>query len=162
VVASASVERPHVGVIGPGQADAEVAAAAEAVGRELARRGAVVVCGGLGGTMEAACRGARAAGGTTIGILPTADRAAANAYVEIAIGTGLGELRNGLIVHTADVLIAIGGAFGTLSEIALALRAGKRVIGLGTWELAQAGVPVDAVEIATGARDAVERALAAT
>jgi uncharacterized protein (TIGR00725 family) len=160
-VSAAAVDRPHVAVIGAGEADAGLCAVAEQVGRELGRRGAVLVCGGLGGVMEAACRGARAAGGTTVGVLPGADRRAANAHVEVAIATGIGELRNGLIVHTADVLIAVGGAYGTLSEIALALRAGKRVIGLGTWELAQAGVAVDAIEVAADPVDAVERALAA-
>lgn len=160
-MASASVERPHVGVIGAQQGDDELCALAEAVGRELGRRGAVVVCGGLGGVMEAACRGARSAGGTTIGIVPEAERRTANGHVDVAIATGIGDLRNGLIVRTADVLIAVGGAFGTLSEIAFALKAGKRVVGLGTWELAQAGVAVEAIEVASDPADAVERALAA-
>jgi uncharacterized protein (TIGR00725 family) len=160
-MSSASVERVHVGVIGAQQADDRLCELAEGVGRELARREAVLVCGGLGGVMEAACRGARAAGGPTIGILPGSDRRAANPYVDVAIATGIGDLRNGLIVRTVDVLIAVGGAFGTLSEIAFALKAGKRVVGLGTWELAQAGVAVDAIEVASDPRDAVERALAA-
>ena len=85
--------------------------------------------------MEAACRGARAEGGTTIGILPGLDRSAANPYVEVAIATGLGEARNALVVRAADCLIAVGGAYGTLSEIALALKAGMRVVGLSTWEI---------------------------
>jgi uncharacterized protein (TIGR00725 family) len=93
------------------------------------------VCGGLGGVMEAACRGAKEGGGTTLGILPGSDRSAANPYVDLALATGLGEGRNLLIVRAADVLIAVGGGHGTLSEIALALRAGKRVIGLDTWEI---------------------------
>jgi uncharacterized protein (TIGR00725 family) len=105
------------------------------VGRLVAGRGAVLVSGGLGGVMEAACRGAREAGGTTVGILPGSDRAAANPYVDVAVPTGLGEARNALVVRAADVLIAVGGGYGTLSEIALALKAGKRVIGLGTWEI---------------------------
>jgi uncharacterized protein (TIGR00725 family) len=109
--------------------------AAESVGRGLAARGAVVVCGGLGGAMEAACRGAKEAGGTTVGLLPGRDRDDANPYVDIAVATGLGEARNALVVRTADALIAIGGGYGTLSEIALALRTGKRVVGLGTWEI---------------------------
>lgn len=160
-MASASVERPHVGIIGAQHGDDELCALAEAVGRELARRGAVVVCGGLGGVMEAACRGARSAGGTTIGIVPESERRTANDHVDVAIATGIGDLRNGLIVRTADVLIAVGGAFGTLSEIAFALKAGKRVVGLGTWELAQAGVAVEAIVVASDPADAVERALAA-
>jgi uncharacterized protein (TIGR00725 family) len=85
--------------------------------------------------MEAACRGAKAAGGTTIGILPGSDRRAANEFVDVAIPTGLGEARNALVVRAADALIAVGGGYGTLSEIALALKAGKRVAGLGTWEI---------------------------
>lgn len=116
---------------------------AEEVGRALGNAGAVVVTGGLGGVMEAACRGAKAAGSTTIGILPGDQRAAANAFVDVAVPTGLGEARNALVVRTADALIAIGGEFGTLSEIALALRAGKPVIGLQTWELARQGKPSD-------------------
>jgi uncharacterized protein (TIGR00725 family) len=105
------------------------------VGRELAERGAVVVCGGLGGVMEAACRGAKAAGGQTVGILPGSDRVAANPFVDVAIPTGLGEARNALVVRAADALIAVGGGYGTLSEIALALKAGKRVAGLDSWKI---------------------------
>ena len=133
--------------------------AAEAVGRGLAERGAVVVCGGLGGVMEGACRGARAAGGRTVGILPGQDRGAANPFVDVAIPTGLGEARNALVVRAADALVAIGGSWGTLSEIALACKAGKRVVGLGTWELARAGAPADGVERAAGPAEAVELAL---
>ena len=125
---------------------------AEEVGRLLAQRGAVVVCGGLGGVMEAACRGARDAGGTTVGILPGLDRGAANPHVSVAVPTGLGEARNALVVRAADALIAVGGAYGTLSEIALALKAGKPVIGLGTWE-------IDGVERAERPETAVETAL---
>jgi uncharacterized protein (TIGR00725 family) len=105
------------------------------VGRELAARGAVVVCGGLGGVMEAACRGAKAGGGRTVGILPGIDRAAANPFVDTAIPTGLGEARNALVVRAADALIAVGGGYGTLSEIALALKAGKPVVGLDSWDI---------------------------
>jgi uncharacterized protein (TIGR00725 family) len=105
------------------------------VGRELASRGVVLVCGGLGGVMEAACRGAKESGGRTVGILPGADRSAANPYVDVAIATGLGEARNALVVRAADALIAVGGGYGTLSEVALALKAGKRVVGLGTWDV---------------------------
>jgi uncharacterized protein (TIGR00725 family) len=109
----------------------------------------MVVTGGLGGVMEAACRGAREAGGRTIGILPGTERSAANAFVDVAIPTGMGEARNALVVRSADALIAIGGAYGTLSEIALALKAGKRVAGLGSWEIDGAEAvdsPVAAVE----------------
>ena len=95
----------------------------------------MLVCGGLGGAMEAACRGAKQAGGTTVGILPGSDRAAANEFVDVVLPTGLGEGRNALVVRAADALIAVGGGYGTLSEIALALRAGKPVVGLDTWEI---------------------------
>jgi uncharacterized protein (TIGR00725 family) len=130
------VPAPYVAVVGAGEdVAAELLADAEAVGAELARRGAVVVCGGLGGVMEAACRGARAQGGTTLGILPGSERAAANPWVSVAVATGLGELRNGLVVRSADAVIAIGGGYGTLSEIALALKAGLPVVGLRSWEI---------------------------
>ena len=125
---------------------------AEAVGRELGARGVVVVCGGLGGVMEAACRGAKEAGGATVGILPGTDRSAANRFVDVAIPTGLGEARNALVVRAADALIAIGGGYGTLSEIAFALKAGKRVAGIGTWE-------IEGVERADSPEAAVEAVL---
>src|SRR4051795_12298669 len=114
--------RAYVAVVGAGAARADEQRAAEEVGRRLAEAGAVVVCGGRGGVMEAACRGAKAGGGTTVGILPGTSRAEANPYVDVAIATGLGELRNGLVVRAADAFVAIGGAFGTLSEVALALQ----------------------------------------
>lgn len=120
-------------MVGPGEGGD--LAAAERVGRELGSRGAVLVCGGLGGVMEAACRGAKEAGATTVGILPGTDRAAANEFVDVAIPTGLGEARNALVVRAADALVAVGGGYGTLSEIALALKAGKRVVGIGTWDV---------------------------
>lgn len=126
---------PYVAVIGTSTPTGEESAAAEAVGRGLALAGARVVCGGRGGVMEAACRGAQEAGGLTIGLLPGLDRGEANPWVSVALPTGLGELRNGLIVRAAEVAIAIGGAYGTLSEIALALRGGRPVLGLGTWEI---------------------------
>jgi uncharacterized protein (TIGR00725 family) len=153
--------RPYIGVIGAGaaDADAEIEAMAASVGAALARAGAVLVCGGLGGVMEAACRGARAEGGTTIGILSGTDRSAANPYVDIAIATGLGELRNGLVVCAADALIAVGGAFGTLSEIAFALKAGKRVVGLSTWELARGGRRDETILVTREAGEAVRLAL---
>jgi uncharacterized protein (TIGR00725 family) len=142
----------HVAVIGAGEGPPDLLARAEAVGRGLAEGGAVVVSGGLGGVMAAACRGARAAGGLTVGILPGEDRADANRWVSVAVPTGLGELRNGLVVRAADAVIAVGGAFGTLSEIALALKRGTPVVGLGTWELdapiLRAADPEEAVAMA--------------
>ncbi|HLY50325.1 MAG TPA: TIGR00725 family protein [Solirubrobacteraceae bacterium] len=141
----------YVAVVGPGQATADQERMAEAVGRGLAERGAVVVCGGLGGVMAAVCRGAGSANGRTVGILPGNDRSEANPWVEIVIATGLGELRNGLIVRNADAVIAVGGGHGTLSEIALALKAGLPVLGLGSWE-------IEGVEPAATPADAVARA----
>jgi uncharacterized protein (TIGR00725 family) len=126
-------------VCGSGAAPPAELDAAAAVGRALASRGAVVVCGGRGGVMEAACRGAREGGGTTLGILPGYDRAEANEFVDVAVATGLGEARNALVVRASDAVVAVGGEWGTLSEIALALQAGKRVVGLGTWELPARG-----------------------
>ncbi|MDQ4097681.1 MAG: TIGR00725 family protein [Actinomycetota bacterium] len=126
-------------VVGGSAAGAGAERAAEEVGRELGRNGAVVVCGGLGGVMAAACRGAKAEGATTVGILPGDDRRAANQWVDIAIPTGMGEARNALVVRTADALIAVGGEFGTLSEIALALKLGKPVVGIATWDLVPPG-----------------------
>jgi uncharacterized protein (TIGR00725 family) len=150
----------YVAVIGSGRADDELLAAAESVGRELALRDAVVVCGGLGGVMEAACRGARSEGGTTVGILPGISRADANEWVSVAIPTGLGELRNGLVVRAADAVVAVGGEFGTLSEIGFALKIGRPVVGLRTWELARAGEPVtEAIAVAADPADAAARAL---
>ena len=151
---------PYVAVVGSGEAPPEETEAAEHVGRALAEAGVTLVCGGGGGVMEAACRGAKEAGGATVGILPGEDRAAANEFVDVAIATGLGEARNALVVRAADALIAIGGSWGTLSEIALARRAGKRVIGIGTWELARTGgEPVEGIERASDAADAVRLAL---
>jgi uncharacterized protein (TIGR00725 family) len=153
--------RAYVAVVGGGRPSADEERTAEEVGHALAAAGAIVVCGGRGGVMEAACRGAKAGGGTTVGILPGHSRAEANPYVDVAIPTGLGELRNGLVVRASDALVAVGGEFGTLSEIALALVAGKTVVGIGGWELGRAGEPVDAIVRAASAEDAVAKALAA-
>jgi uncharacterized protein (TIGR00725 family) len=126
---------PYVAVVGPGEASPDELSAAEEIGAGLAAAGSVVVTGGLGGVMEAACRGARSRRGRTVGILPGEDRDAANGWVDVAIATGLGELRNGLVVRAADALVAVGGGHGTLSEVALALKLGRPVVGLGTWEV---------------------------
>ena len=127
--------QPVIAVCGAGVCNAATAALAEEVGRHVAGAGALLVCGGLGGVMEAACRGATQAGGLTLGLLPGSERSAANPFVQIAIPTGMGHARNVLIVQTADVVIAVHGAYGTLSEIALARACGRRVIGLQTWSL---------------------------
>lgn len=151
----------YVAVVGSGDEEAARNTAAEVVGRGIARAGAVLVCGGLGGVMAAACRGARAEGGRTIGLLPGLRREDANEWVDVAIPTGLGEARNAVIVRAADVLIAIGGEYGTLSEIALALKTGVPVVGLETWQLTSpGGDPDDGVVRALTADDAVELALA--
>ena len=121
-----------VAVIGSAHCSAQVAALAEKVGREIARCGAVLVCGGRGGVMAAACRGAKDEGGLTVGILPGVDRAQANPYVDVPIVTGLGEARNAIIVRSADAVIAISGGYGTLSEIGLARKMGRPVVGLET------------------------------
>jgi uncharacterized protein (TIGR00725 family) len=143
----------YVAVIGPGEADGAQRATAQEVGRLLGREGAVVLCGGLGGVMEAAARGAAGAGGITVGLLPGRRRGDANPHLTVAIATGLGELRNPLLVRAADAVIAIGGAYGTLSEIAFALRTNTPVVGLGTWDLPD-------VIVAPGPSEAVELALA--
>ena len=142
----------YVAVIGPGEATDDELASAEAIGRLLAERGATVISGGLGGVMAAAARGATRAGGIAVGILPGADRAAGNRWLTVALPTGLGELRNGLVIRSADAVIAIGGAYGTLSEIGLALKAKTPVIGLRTWE-------IDGIEQVDSAEQAVEHAL---
>jgi uncharacterized protein (TIGR00725 family) len=149
-------------VIGSAQCGEREAALAREVGGEVARRGALLVCGGRGGVMEAACRGAKAAGGTTVGILPGKDRSEANPYVDIPVVTGLGEARNAVVVRSADVVIAISGGFGTLSEIGLALKMGRPVVGLGTWELRRdptGGDPQGGVRKVASAAEAVDLAL---
>jgi uncharacterized protein (TIGR00725 family) len=149
----------YVALCGPDPAPPEVAGEAEEIGRLLARAGAVLVCGGLGGVMEAAARGARAEGGTSIGILPGTGRDAGNRHLSFSIPTGMGEMRNALIVRAADVVIAVAGEFGTLSEIAFALKTGVPVVGLGTWELAKRGGPVEAFLRVRSPEDAVAEAL---
>jgi uncharacterized protein (TIGR00725 family) len=144
---------PYIAVIGASQATDAQELAAEEVGRALAAAGAVVINGGGPGVMAAASRGARSAGGIVIGILPGNDRRAANEWVTVALPTGLGELRNGLIIRAADAVVAVGGAYGTLSEIALALTAGLGVVGLDSW-------PIDGVEVALSPPAAADRALA--
>jgi uncharacterized protein (TIGR00725 family) len=142
----------YVAVVGPGDASAAEQQAAETVGELLARSGAVLVCGGLGGVMAAACRGAASANGLTVGLLPGSERTAANEWVRVAIPTGMGELRNGLVVRAADAVVAVGGAYGTLSEISLALKTGVPVIGLDSWA-------IDGVENASSPDAAAARAL---
>jgi uncharacterized protein (TIGR00725 family) len=123
----------QIAVIGAVDADPREMATADAVGALVAKHGAVLVCGGLGGVMDAACRGAKEAGGTTVGILPGTE--GGNPYLDISIRTGLGHARNILVVLSADAVIAVGGSYGTLSEIALALRTGRPVYGINTWDI---------------------------
>ena len=150
---------PIVAVVGGGSCSHAEAAMAEAVGRHLAEAGATVICGGLGGVMAAACRGAKSAGGLTVGVLPGISALDANRYVDVSIVTGMGEARNVIIVRTAMAVIAVGGEFGTLSELALALKLGRPVIGLGTWELAKEGRALHAIVKAKTAEEAVRLAL---
>jgi uncharacterized protein (TIGR00725 family) len=153
---------PDNAVVGPGDADPRTYGLAAETGRLIANRGAVVVCGGLGGVMEAAALGAREAGGASLGILPGRDRSEANRYVTVAVATGLGELRNGLLVRASDALVAVGGSWGTLSELALALRAGIPVVSLGGWSVLDAdGAEVAGVLVAGSPAEAVERVFAA-
>jgi len=149
----------YIGVIGSGSPSHEAAALAEEVGSAIARAGALLLCGGLGGVMEAACRGAKSAGGTTVAILPGASRRDANPYVDVAIATGMGEMRNALLVRATDALVAVAGEFGTLSEMAFALKTGVPVVGISTWELARDGHAVDAIDRVDSAREAVETAV---
>jgi uncharacterized protein (TIGR00725 family) len=149
-----------IAVVGPGRdASDDELFQAEDAGAAVAEAGAILVCGGLGGVMEAACRGARSRGGVTVGLLPGADRDAANGWVTIAVPTGLDEARNALVVRAADALVALGGGWGTLSELALALRAGLPVFGVCTWEPVRAGVPVRGIVAVDDGRTAVTEAL---
>jgi uncharacterized protein (TIGR00725 family) len=137
----------YIAVVGAGVPDPDTDRIAEAVGRALAGAGAVLICGGMTGVMEAACRGAKSGGGTTVGILPSDDRADANPFVDIAIATGLGEMRNALVVRAADAVVAIRGETGTLSEVAFALKTGTPVVGIDTWAIPGV-IPVDGPEAA--------------
>lgn len=149
-----TAEVPYIAVVGASHATEADITDAEAVGRLIGAAGAVLVCGGRGGVMAAASRGAASAGGAVVGMLPGDDRSDANEWVSIAIPTGLGELRNGLIVRSVDAMVAVGGSYGTLSEVALGLQAGLKVYGLHTWE-------IRGIEAVQTPEDAVEKALRA-
>ena len=151
--------KKFIAVIGGSQASRKEIRLAEEVGSELAKKGATLVCGGLGGVMEAACRGASSEGGTTIGILPGENRQAANSYVQIPIVTGMGYARNVAVVKSAQAVIAIGGSYGTLSEIGHALQSGIPVIGLNTWSLSKNGKLNSSIIPAENPAEAVEKAL---
>jgi len=152
-------KKRFIAIIGGSDCTPEEARLAEEVGRELARKDAILVCGGLGGVMEAACKGASAGGGLTIGILPGGSRQTANQYVKIPIATNLGEARNVIVVKSAEAVIAIGGGYGTLSEIGHALRNGIPVVGLNTWSLSRNDRPDNSIALAKNPVDAVNKAL---
>ena len=148
-----------IAVIGGRQCSPEEAQLAEEVGSELARQGAILVCGGLGGVMEAASKGASSQGGITIGILPGNSRQTANPYVQIPIVTGMGEARNMVVVKSAQAVIAIGGSYGTLTEIGYALQSGIPVIGLNTWSLSRNGKQDNSIILTQNPIEAVNKAL---
>lgn len=151
-------DRPRIGVLGPNTCSAEEAALGYDVGQAVARRGGILICGGLGGMMEAAARGAREAGGQTLGILPGADAREANPFIDVALPTGLGAFRNMILVQSCDAVIAVRGQYGTLTEIAFALRLGVPVIGLHTWRLLRDGEEDPGIRCATSPEEAVAMA----
>ena len=148
------MNRPkYVGVIGAGECPDSVYQIARDVGHEIGKKGWILVCGGLGGVMEGAAKGCSEAGGMTVGILPGLEKESANPHIKITVPTGLGEGRNLLVVRASDVLVAIAGGHGTLSEIALALKTNKPVIGVETWKniegVQYVGTPQEAIEVVT-------------
>jgi uncharacterized protein (TIGR00725 family) len=151
---------PYIAVVGPADASEAEAAAAYATGAALAARGAVVVCGGMGGVMAAVAAGVRSAGGVCVGLLPGDSRDGASPDLTVALPTGLGEVRNALVVRAADAVVAIGGSWGTLSEIALAVRSGRAVVAVGGWQVVDAnGSPVEGVVFVEDPGEAVEAVL---
>jgi uncharacterized protein (TIGR00725 family) len=155
--------RPQIAVIGKGAPDEELVPLAEEVGRRIAEAGAILVCGGMGGIMEAASRGAHEAGGEVIGIVPGEDPASGNPHVTHAVATGIGHARNLAVVASGDAVIAIGGEWGTLAEIGFARRLGRTVAALRSWTVSGSGEMKEApgIEAVTNAQAAVERALEA-
>jgi uncharacterized protein (TIGR00725 family) len=149
-IGNQTMRKIQIGVIGGRRVSQTILKLAEEVGQAIAQRGAVLICGGLGGVMEAACKGAKKAGGTTVGVLPVASPDKANAYVDIPIATDMGVARNSIIVHSCDGVIAVGGRYGTLSEMAFALQKGIPVVSLKSW------APDDSVHIADDPETAVE------
>ena len=148
-----------IAVIGDSSCSPEEAKLAESVGELLAQQGANIVCGGLGGVMEAVCRGAKSKSGLTIGILPGKNSNMANPWVDIPVVTGIGEARNVAVVKSAQAVIAIGGNYGTLSEIAYALKSNIPVIGLNTWSLSRNGQEDDSILRVQSATEAVDKAI---
>lgn len=152
--------KTHIGVLGPNTATADQYELGIQVGHLIAEANAILFCGGLGGMMQAAAEGAKSAGGQTVGILPGPDKTAANEFIDTAIATDLGAYRNAVLVRSCDVVIAIHGAYGTLSEIAFALRLGVPVVGLHTWSMSKNGQPDPGIHIVQTAEEAVTVALA--
>ena len=150
-----------ISVIGESKATDQNYSIAEKVGALIARSGATLVCGGLDGVMEAACKGAKSAGGSTIGILPGLNKNEANQWIDIPICTGLGDARNIVVVRTGFAVIAIGGAYGTLSEIGHALSDGKPIFALNSWEISKSGIQDPLLTHCKNETEAVEKALAA-
>jgi uncharacterized protein (TIGR00725 family) len=148
-----------IAVIGDSSCSPEEAKLAESIGELLAQRGVTIVCGGLGGVMEAVCRGAKSKGGLTMGILPGENSSMANPWVDIPVVTGIGEARNVAVVKSAQAVIAIGGGYGTLSEIAYALKSGIPVIGLDTWSLSRNGREDDSIIKVHSVTEAVDKAI---
>jgi len=149
----------YIAVIGSGEPDKENEIIAYELGRLIAEKKATLICGGLGGVMDAACKGASEAGGTCVGILPGGNRASSSKYLTVALPTGLGEARNTIIARSADVVIAVGGEFGTLSEIGFALKAQKPVIGINTWHLFKDDKESMSLARAKDAQEAIELAI---
>jgi hypothetical protein len=149
----------NIAVVGDSACSAQESKLAETVGALLAEQGATIVCGGLGGVMEAVCRGAKSKGGLTVGILPGTDTSTANSWIDIPIATGMGEARNTAVVKSAQAVIAIGGGYGTLSEIAFALKSSIPVIGLNTWSLSRNGQEDDSITRVQTPSEAVDKAI---
>jgi len=149
-----------IAVIGDSSCSPEQAKLAETVGEQLAERGATIICGGLSGVMEAVCRGAKSRGGLTVGVLPGESPDMANPWVDIPVVTAMGEARNMAVVKSAQAVIAIGGGYGTLSEIAYALKSNIGVVGLNTWSLSLNGQVLDAVIRVSNPTEAVDKAVA--
>lgn len=141
----------QIGVIGGRDVSTEIIKIAESIGQLIAERNAILICGGLGGVMEAACRGAKTVGGITVGILPVASKEEANPHVDIVIPTGMGVARNAVVIHSSDGVIAVDGSYGTLSEIAFALQCRVPLVVLKSWEIDSSVIsaedPEEAVEM---------------
>jgi len=151
--------KTHIGVLGPNTTTEEQAQLGREIGRLIADTGAVLFCGGLDGMMRAVAEGAKNAGGQTVGILPGSDKTSANEFIDIPVPTDMGAYRNALLVRSCDAVIAVHGAYGTLSEIAFALRLGVPVVGLHTWEIRRDGKPDPGIHVVQTAQEAVTLAM---